>query len=79
MDALFSSLLGNVDWYEIWLATLDTLLMLGGSLLFTIILGLPLGVLAGLAALIASLPVLHEQLADLSTTAVMATAELVTP
>lgn len=42
-------------------------------------LGLPLGVLAGLAALIASLPVLHEQLADLSTTAVMATAELVTP
>jgi len=45
MEALFSSLLGNVDWYEIWLATLDTLLMLGGSLLFTIILGLPLGVL----------------------------------
>ena len=45
MDALFSSLLGNVDWYEIWLATLDTLLMLGGSLLFTIIPGLPLGVL----------------------------------
>ena len=42
-------------------------------------LGLPLGVLAGLAALIASLPVLHEQLADLSTTAVIATAELVTP
>ena len=41
MDALFT----NVDWYEIWLATLDTLLMLGGSLLFTIILGLPLGVL----------------------------------
>ena len=28
MEALFSSLLGNVDWYEIWLATLDTLLML---------------------------------------------------
>ena len=45
MEALFSSLLGNVDWYEIWLATLDTLLMLGGSLLFTILLGLPLGVL----------------------------------
>ena len=45
MDAFFSSLLGNVDWYEIWLATLDTLLMLGGSLLFTILLGLPLGVL----------------------------------
>lgn len=45
MEVLFSSLLGNVDWYEIWLATLDTLLMLGGSLLFTILLGLPLGVL----------------------------------
>jgi len=38
-------LLGNVDWYEIWLASLDTLLMLGGSLLFTVLLGLPLGVL----------------------------------
>ncbi|WP_040260474.1 MULTISPECIES: methionine ABC transporter permease [Pseudomonas] len=35
----------NVDWTEIWLATVDTLLMLGGSLLFTVILGLPLGVL----------------------------------
>ena len=40
-----SELLINVDWYEIWLATLETFLMLGGSLLFTIILGLPLGVL----------------------------------
>jgi D-methionine transport system permease protein len=35
----------NVDWTEIWLATVDTLMMLGGSLLFTVILGLPLGVL----------------------------------
>ncbi|QLF93486.1 ABC transporter permease [Pseudomonas sp. ABC1] len=41
MDAFFV----NVDWFEIWLATLDTLLMLGGSLLFTVLLGLPLGVL----------------------------------
>ncbi|HLV16216.1 MAG TPA: methionine ABC transporter permease [Pseudomonas sp.] len=41
MDAFFV----NIDWYEIWLATLDTLLMLGGSLLFTVVLGLPLGVL----------------------------------
>ncbi|UCO98298.1 ABC transporter permease [Metapseudomonas lalkuanensis] len=41
MDAL----LANIDWYEIWLATLDTFLMLGGSLLFTVLLGLPLGVL----------------------------------
>lgn len=44
MDALLA-FFTNVDWYEIWLATLDTLLMLGGSLLFTILLGLPLGVL----------------------------------
>ncbi|KDE39473.1 MAG: methionine ABC transporter permease [Nitrincola lacisaponensis] len=35
----------NVDWYDIWMATLDTLLMLGGSLFFTVLLGLPLGVL----------------------------------
>lgn len=41
MDAFFV----NIDWYEIWLATLDTLLMLGGSLLFTVVLGLPLGAL----------------------------------
>lgn len=40
-----SGLISNIDWYEIWLATLDTLLMLGGSLLFTVLLGLPLGVL----------------------------------
>lgn len=40
-----SALLANVDWYEIWIATLDTLVMLGGSLFFTVLLGLPLGVL----------------------------------
>ncbi|CAI3786426.1 Methionine import system permease protein MetP [Pseudomonas sp. MM227] len=34
----------SVDWSEIWQATLDTLVMLGTSLLFTILLGLPLGV-----------------------------------
>ncbi|WP_404417847.1 methionine ABC transporter permease [Marinospirillum sp.] len=39
------TLLANVDWYEIWLATLETLMMLGGSLLFTVVFGLPLGVL----------------------------------
>ncbi|SFB77685.1 D-methionine transport system permease protein [Marinospirillum celere] len=39
------ALLINVDWYEIGIATLETLLMLGGSLLFTVIFGLPLGVL----------------------------------
>ena len=43
MDLL--SYFANVDWAEIWIATVDTLLMLGGSLLFTIVLGLPLGVL----------------------------------
>lgn len=41
MDAFFS----HIDWYEIGLASLDILLMLGGSLLFTVLLGLPLGVL----------------------------------
>ncbi|MDR1967474.1 MAG: ABC transporter permease [Burkholderiaceae bacterium] len=41
MNALFA----NVDISDIWLATQDTLLMLGGSLLFTLLLGLPLGVL----------------------------------
>ncbi|MDR9751248.1 methionine ABC transporter permease [Pseudomonas sp. SZMC_28357] len=35
----------NIDWADIWEATGDTLLMLGGSLVFTVILGLPLGVL----------------------------------
>ncbi|MEO8669688.1 MAG: methionine ABC transporter permease [Tahibacter sp.] len=36
---------GNVDWHDIGTATLDTLAMLGGSLLLTVLLGLPLGVL----------------------------------
>ncbi|MDU9411304.1 methionine ABC transporter permease [Pseudomonas sp. zfem005] len=40
-----NELIANIDWFEIWLASLDTLLMLGGSLLFTVLLGLPLGVL----------------------------------
>ena len=44
MDSLLS-FFTNIDWFEIWLATGDTLMMLGGSLLFTILLGLPLGVL----------------------------------
>lgn len=44
------NLLINIDWYEIWLASLDTLLMLAGSLLFTVLLGLPLGVLLFLTA-----------------------------
>ncbi|NII59346.1 methionine ABC transporter permease [Sphingomonas aerolata] len=35
----------NVDWSDIGQACLDTLIMLGGSLVLTILLGLPLGVL----------------------------------
>ncbi len=35
----------NLDWSEIGRATVDTLLMLGGSLVLTVILGVPLGVL----------------------------------
>lgn len=35
----------NVDWAAIGRATVDTLLMLGGSLVLTVILGIPLGVL----------------------------------
>lgn len=42
---MFETLLPNVFWPEIWQAGLDTLAMLGGSLLFTVLLGLPLGVL----------------------------------
>ncbi|WAC74477.1 ABC transporter permease [Roseateles sp. SL47] len=37
--------LSSIDWSEIALAGGDTLLMLGGSLLFTTVLGLPLGIL----------------------------------
>ena len=44
MDTLIN-MFSNVDWYEIWVATGDTLIMLGVSLAFTVLLGLPLGVL----------------------------------
>ncbi|QNQ09876.1 methionine ABC transporter permease [Sphingomonas alpina] len=40
----------NVDWADIGRACLDTLAMLGGSLVLTILLGLPLGVLLYLTA-----------------------------
>jgi D-methionine transport system permease protein len=40
-----SELLPNVRWWEIGIASWDTLLMVGGSLLFIVLLGLPLGVL----------------------------------
>lgn len=37
--------MNNIDWAEIGQATLDTLTMLGGSMLLTVALGLPLGVI----------------------------------
>ncbi|KAF1056169.1 MAG: Methionine import system permease protein MetP [Pseudomonas delhiensis] len=40
-----SELFTNIDWSEIYQASIDTFWMLGGSLLFTVLLGLPLGVL----------------------------------
>lgn len=42
---MFETLLPNVFWPEIWQASLDTLSMLFGAMLFTVLLGLPLGVL----------------------------------
>jgi D-methionine transport system permease protein len=43
-------MLSNIDWPLIWEATIDTFLMTGFSLLFTVIIGLPLGVLLFLAS-----------------------------
>lgn len=37
--------MGNIDWSEIGQATLDTLAMLSGSMILTVVLGLPLGVI----------------------------------
>ena len=60
MDSFFT----NVDWPEIGRATVDTLLMLGGSLVLTIILGVPLGVLLYLSGKgrLAANPVLNAVL-----------------
>ena len=54
----------NVDWAEIGRATVDTLLMLGGSLVLTVILGVPLGVLLYLSGKgrLAANPVLNAVL-----------------
>ena len=41
---MLEQLLPNVFWPEIWQASLDTLNMLLGSMLFTVLLGLPLGI-----------------------------------
>ena len=40
-----NALMENIDWSEIGQATLDTLSMLGGSMVLTVVLGLPLGVI----------------------------------
>ncbi|MDT9071481.1 metal ABC transporter permease, partial [Escherichia coli] len=45
MSAAGSALFANVDWAEIGRAGVDTLAMLGGSLVLTVAVGLPLGVL----------------------------------
>lgn len=43
VQVLHLALLPNVDWIEIARATLETLEMLGASLLFTVVIGLPIG------------------------------------
>ncbi|CAN7194284.1 methionine ABC transporter permease [Brevundimonas sp. LjRoot202] len=60
MDALFA----NVDWPEIGRATWDTLLMLGGSMVLTVLFGVPLGVLLYLSGKgrLAANPVLNAVL-----------------
>ncbi|MCS4505058.1 ABC transporter permease [Arhodomonas aquaeolei] len=45
MSGLMNELLPNVQWWELGSATWDTALMVGGSLLFIVAFGLPLGVL----------------------------------
>lgn len=45
MEALMETLMGNVDWAEIGWASWDTLVMVGMSLLFSVLIGLPIGVL----------------------------------
>lgn len=53
-------MLGNINWADIGQATLDTLVMLGGSLAFSVLLGLPLGVILFLTSarqLLANRPV----------------------
>jgi D-methionine transport system permease protein len=42
--SLWSSIRANEYWPEIWEGTLDTLIMTGVSLLFTVVIGLPLGI-----------------------------------
>ena len=60
MEALFA----NVDWPEIGRASWDTLLMLGGSMVLTVLFGVPLGVLLYLSGKgrLAANPVLNAGL-----------------
>jgi len=60
MDSFFA----NVDWPEIVRATRDTLLMLGGSMILTVLFGIPLGVLLYLSGKgrLAANPVLNSLL-----------------
>jgi D-methionine transport system permease protein len=50
MIALIGTYLNNIDWGDILQATLETLLMTGASLFFTVLIGLPLGLLLFLTA-----------------------------
>ena len=61
---MFDNVAENIDWAEIGRATVDTLLMLGGSLVLTVILGVPLGVLLYLSGKgrLAANPVLNAVL-----------------
>lgn len=60
MEAFFA----NIDWSEIARATRDTLLMLGGSMVLTVVFGVPLGVLLYLSGKgrLAASPVLNSLL-----------------
>ncbi|GGJ95791.1 methionine ABC transporter permease [Pseudomonas matsuisoli] len=44
MDALLTRFFPNVYWDEIWQGSLDTLWMIAGSMPFTVLIGLPLGI-----------------------------------
>ena len=64
METLLANVAGNVDWPEIGRATVDTLLMLGGSMILTVLFGVPLGVLLYLSGKgrLAANPVLNAAL-----------------
>jgi D-methionine transport system permease protein len=45
MISTLSSFFAAIDWQDIGMATVETLAMVGGSLLFTVLFGLPLGII----------------------------------